>query len=263
MWAAGALVVVAGVAIAATIAGGGKELKKSDPNFQSGKIITGGGTTNHSYEFVFIPLFTVCDVTVRMEDENGKEITPGANDGMTQISVRGFVNGTPQSGWQTQALGTTSNGKIDLSPQVPGGGLNSLRVMVNAKSTASAVKFSMSFSTKPPAQFVSCTNVSTYDAGTFSIVARPILEDNNGLIIPITNTSEDDLTFGRFELVGSMPEIASVSVPDTTFTATMDGDHAFVLAGDELDPDETIEVFIEFEDITTTRGAVIMTFGQN
>ncbi len=250
-----AIVAFATVAAAATIVGGGKSLTSADPNFQSDKIITGGGIVRNTYEFTFDASFLVCDVTFRIEDENGKELSGGIH------SVH-VLHGTIDEHVDFSGDGP-SHGKIDLTNQIPANTAFKVKVDATTNLGASAVKFSMSFSTKPPNVSQSCTDLGTFDAGTAAIVARPVLQADTGLLLPIHNTSGNPLNFGRFELVGDVPAIDTVTIPDKIFTVTMDGDHAFTLTGDSVAPGETIQVFIILTGGASTRGALLAIFNQS
>lgn len=102
-----------------------------------------------------------------------------------------------------------------------------------------------------------------FEAGDRSIIARPVFPLHTGVVIPIKNTAASPLTFGRFELVGTMLAISQVLVPGKAFTAAIDGDRAFTLTGDSIGPNETIEVFIAFSSETSEQGAVLARFNES
>ena len=241
-----------------TIQAGGADLNASKPNYSSDKIVTGGTPTEHTYEFSFIARFTVCDVTVRMEDEKGAEIQASASQGITQISVDS--GDPPTSHGSTNVSPPNANGKHDCTPtQITPH--THFRVKVKAKATATAVKFSMSFSTKPATVSTSCTRLADFlTGGGNPIIARPFFPESTGLLIHITNEGEDPLAFGRFELMGAQPGIDEVIVPDTEFNVIFDGDNAFTLTGDTLEPQQTIQVFIIFDAGASEAGALIARF---
>jgi hypothetical protein len=102
-----------------------------------------------------------------------------------------------------------------------------------------------------------------FEAGDQGIVARPVFPLHEGVVIPIKNIATSPLTFGRFEVVGTMPAISEVLVPGKAFTATIEGDRAFTLTGDSIGPNETIEVFIAFSAETSEQGAVLVRFNES
>lgn len=257
------LLAFSATATAALIVAGGKKLTADKATYTSDKVVTGGGNTHHAYRFAFATLFQACDVIVRMEDENGKEITPGPAQGITGISVTCLpVEDQP---WVDCGSTTfdppTASGKLDLTTQVPTE--KPFRVDVSAKATVSAVKFTLSFSTKPEGVSESCTNLDTFSVGDNSIIARPFFPATTGLLLRIRNDGLDHLGFGRFELIGSLPGIDQVIVLDTSFTVLMEGSNAFTVTGDAIAPSETIEVFIIFETSATAPGALIARFTQS
>src|SRR5262245_16485170 len=63
---------------------------------------------------------------------------------------------------------------------------------------------------QPAGAATSYLQVDLFEAGTNSIVARPVFPLHSGVVIPIKNMATTPLTFGRFDLVGAMPAISRV-----------------------------------------------------
>lgn len=241
-----------------TMVAGGAELNANLPNYSSEKIPLGGTPSEHTFEFRFVARFPVCGVTVRMEDEKGAEIQASPSQGITRIRV--VYGDPPTSHGSTDINPPRARGRHDgppmpISPHLP------IWVQVKAKATVTVVRFSLAFSSQPITISKGCSRLADFRArGGNPTIARPFLPMTTGLLLCITNGGKSPIAFGRFELMGAQPGIDEVIVPDKAFDITFDGNNAFTLTGDRIEPQQTIQVYIVFDGKASEAGALVARF---